>query len=36
MKQFELQKPISQLFNALKSHLFACDLFADGLFPTIE
>ena len=22
MKQFELQKPISQLFNALKSHIF--------------
>ena len=29
MKQFELQKPISQLFNALKSHVFACELFSD-------
>ena len=29
MKKFELQKPISQLFNALKSQYFACELFSD-------
>ena len=28
MEKFELQKPISQLFNALaKSHFFACECF---------
>ena len=27
MEQSELQKPISQLFNALKSQCFACELF---------
>ena len=32
IKQFELQTPISQLFNALKSHIFACELFTDRLF----
>ena len=30
MKQFELQTPISQLFNALKSQYFACELFQIG------
>ena len=29
MKQFELQEPIYQLFDALKSHFFACELFSD-------
>ena len=29
MKQFELQTPISQLFNALKSQYFACELFSE-------
>ena len=35
MKQCELQKTISQLFNALKSHFFACALLSDGFFQTI-
>ena len=30
MKQFELQTPISKLFNALKSQYFACELFQIG------
>ena len=30
MKQFELPKPLSQLFNVLKSHIFACELFSVG------
>ena len=30
MKQFELQKPISQLFNALESQCFVCELFQVG------
>ena len=29
MKQFELQKPISQLLNVLKCHLLACELISD-------
>ena len=36
MKQFELKKPMSQLFNAQKSHFFACELFSVKLFRTIE
>ena len=37
MKQFELQKTISQLFNAVKSlFFFACELLSDRLFQTIE
>ena len=36
MKQFELQTPISQLFNAWKSQYFACELFSDRLFGAIE
>ena len=37
MKQFELQKPISQLFNALKSFfLFACELFQEKVFRTFD
>ena len=36
MKQFELQTPISQLFNALDSQFFACELFSDRLFRKIE
>ena len=30
MKQFELQKPISQLFNALKSHFLCVNFFQIG------
>ena len=36
MKQFELQTPVSQLFSALKAQSFACELFSDRLFRTIE
>ena len=34
MDKFELQKSVSQLLNALKSQLFACELFSDRLFQT--
>ena len=30
MKQFELHKPISQLFNALKSHILRVNCFQIG------
>ena len=36
MEKCELQKPVSQLLNALKSHFFACELYSDKLFWTIE
>ena len=36
MKQFELQTPISQLSNALKSHFFVCELFSDRFSEQIK
>ena len=36
MEQFELQKPISQLFGALKSHFLECEPFSCRSFGTTE
>ena len=36
MEQFELQKPISQLFGALKSHFLECEPFSYRSFRTTE
>ena len=36
MEKFELQKPVSQLLNVLKSHFFVCDLLSDRLVRRIE
>ena len=35
MKRFELQKPICQFFDAIKSRYFACEVFL-GFFRTID
>ena len=36
MEKFELQRPISQLFNTINSQFCMCELFSDRLFQTIE
>ena len=36
MGKFELQKPMSQLHNVLKSQFFVCELYSNKLFQTIE
>ena len=36
MGKFELQTPVSQLLNALKSQFFACELYSNRLFQTIQ
>ena len=36
MEQFEIQKPISQLFVALKSHFLECEPFSYRSFRTTE
>ena len=36
MGKFELQTPVSQLLNVLKSQFFVCELYSNWLFQTVE